>query len=647
MSKPKRKRFFYQRFAWVILLGFALATPVVFFGAAKAVSSNSNKVEDWLPAGFKETSELDWFRERFVGDQFVLISWEGCRLGDRQQRDGAVDDPRIERLARLLVPGETTAPSADPTHEAMNQADSRYSHYFKSVVTARRLLDQLTAGPNGVPYDKAVARLTGSLIGTDGKQTCLMVNLTDNAISNFKGAIGRGNRRLIGRQPQGALFDALQDCGVDIETVHIGGPPVDNVAIDEEGERTLIRLAGLSCLLGLGLAWFSLRSIKLTGIVFGCGILSAAAALASIWFTGEKTDAVVLSMPALVYVLAISGAVHLINYYRDAVEEGGLEGATDRAIAHGWKPALLCSVTTALGLLSLYSSELVPIRKFGLYSALGVMQMLVVLFLYLPAALQIWPVRPRCRKETVGDTRLPKSRKTSEVSAGETAGSTNERTQLPSASATAAFWERFASWVIRHHLGVTAGCVLFIGTIGFGLTRVRTSIDLMKLFDRDARILHDYRWLEANVGRLVPMEIVLRFESDTLRDAADPAGRQVDFSLLERLELVSALQHTVDRRFGSGGQDVIGPSMSAVTFIPPLPAQRHGTSSVIRRSVTESKIEASYDELLSSGYLRIDPVDRAELWRISIRVAAFQDVDYGLFSDRLREDVEPLLEAFR
>ncbi|MBI2480449.1 MAG: MMPL family transporter, partial [Planctomycetia bacterium] len=627
MSNAPNKSPLFQRFAWVILLGVALATPVVFFGAGKAVSSNSNKVEDWLPAGFKETGELGWFRERFVGDQFVIVSWEGCQLGDRRPRDGSGDDPRIEQLALLLVPDGTEGSSTDSANELTDRTHTRYSEYFKSVMTARRLLNQLTAEPNGVPYDKAVARLTGSLIGADGKQTCLIVTLSDAAISDFKGAIARGNTRLLGRKPQGALFDALQECGIDIETVHIGGPPVDNVAIDEEGERTLIRLAGLSGLLGLGLAYFSLRSIKLTAIVFGCGILSAAAALASIWFTGEKTDAVVLSMPALVYVLAISGAVHLINYYRDAVDEGGLHGATDRAIAHGWKPALLCSITTALGLLSLYSSELVPIRKFGLYSAIGVMLMLVTLFLYLPAALQIWPVSPRQRRGN--------------------AGGTDEQARLSNASAMSVFWERFASWIIRHHLWVTAGCVLVVGIIGFGLTRVRTSIDLMKLFDGDARILRDYRWLEANVGRLVPMEIVLRFERDTLRDASDPSGRYVDFSLLDRLELVSVLQQTIEQRFGSGGQDVVGPSMSAVTLIPPLPLRRQGTSSVIRRSVTESKIEASYNDLLSSGYLRIDPVDQAELWRVSIRVAAFQDVDYGLFSDTLREDVEPLLEAFR
>ncbi len=100
----------------------------------------------------------------------------------------------------------------------------------------------------------------------------------------------------------------------------MGGPPVDNVAIDEEGERTLIRLALLSGGFGLVLAWWSLRSVKLTLIVFGCGLLSGAIGLAAVWWTGQTSDAVLMSMPSMVYVLAISGAVHLINYYREEVD---------------------------------------------------------------------------------------------------------------------------------------------------------------------------------------------------------------------------------------------------------------------------------------------------------------------------------------
>jgi len=85
----------------------------------------------------------------------VLISWEDCRLGDRTQRDGSGDDPRIEQLALMLDPAETGELSADSANSPTDLKDTKYSQYFKTIVTARRLLNQLTAGPNGVPYDKA------------------------------------------------------------------------------------------------------------------------------------------------------------------------------------------------------------------------------------------------------------------------------------------------------------------------------------------------------------------------------------------------------------------------------------------------------------------------------------------------------------
>ncbi len=43
-----------------------------------AVQRMKNDVKDWLPSDFAETRELDWFRERFLGEQFVVVSWEGC-----------------------------------------------------------------------------------------------------------------------------------------------------------------------------------------------------------------------------------------------------------------------------------------------------------------------------------------------------------------------------------------------------------------------------------------------------------------------------------------------------------------------------------------------------------------------------------------
>src|SRR3990172_12904116 len=76
---------FFARFSLPILMLFAFAAPLLIQGAQKAIKSNTNKVQDWLPKTFRETTELRWFRQHFVADQFVLISWDSCTLGGNLQ----------------------------------------------------------------------------------------------------------------------------------------------------------------------------------------------------------------------------------------------------------------------------------------------------------------------------------------------------------------------------------------------------------------------------------------------------------------------------------------------------------------------------------------------------------------------------------
>jgi len=617
------QRTFFGRLAWPVLLLVGLATPFIVYSAYRTVRSNSNRVQDWLPKSFVETGDLAYFREHFLGDQFVLISWEGCKLGgDPADPDSEPDDPRIEKLVHALVPPDDT-PVRDPK-----------LRYFKAVTTGRHLLNQLTGPPSDMPYAEALKRLQGLVIGPDGRQTCVMVSLTDDASSHLRELLGRGETRLRrSKHKPGLLFDILAECGVEKNAVHLGGPPVDNVAIDEEGERTLVRLAFLSGGFGLLLAWWSLRSVKLTLIVFGCGLLSGALGLAAVWWTGQSADAVLMSMPSLVYVLSISGAVHLINYYREEVDHRGVVGAPERALAHGWKPTTLCSVTNAIGLVCLCASELTPIRKFGAYSALGMIMVLAVLFIYLPAALQIWPLK---RKEPAADE-----------SATQSAPSCASEEQRPTEGVLDRFWQRFGHYVIQHNGMVSVVSMVVIAVLAAGIFKVRTSIDLMELFDSKARILTDYRWLEDNVGRLVPMEIVIKFREESRLRENRQRPDDHRYTLVDRAAIVAQVQSVLEERFGERGENIIGPSLSAVTF---LPAEAHGQGRGIggtaTRAVANTRLAKSYEDLIASGYLRVDPNDNSELWRVSLRVAAFQDVDYGRFADEVRRLVEPLTHQY-
>ncbi len=602
----------------VVLLAIFLLTPIIFYCAIRAVAGNKNDVTDWLPASYPETKRLNWFRNFFVADQFVIISWDGCQLGDPSL--GSQDDPRIAKLANALR--SVTLQPAD---------GSESFHCFSSITTAREILDELTSSPSEIPYAEAVRRLKGTLIGVDGKQTCLIASLSKQSIDRMREVLGRPNDRPLRLRPpqQSPLFIALAEVGLSNAEVRLGGPPIDNVAIDEEGERTLIQLALLSGAFGIALTWWSLKSLRMTFIVFGCGILSAALSLATVYITGSTMDAILMSMPALIYVLAVSGAIHFINYYREAIHDGGFEGAVARARIHAFKPALLCSVTTAIGLASLVLSDIIPIGKFGGYSAAGVLSMLAVLFIVLPAIMQLWPWHP---------PEVPHPTHSEQTS--------NNRLRNPKLT-----WLAWAKAVHRHHLLVMTGCLAVIVALCFGLPRVTTSIDLLKLFSEEARILADYRWFEEKLGRLVPIEVVIRFprtqRQEHLPEGAQPVELLQTMSFLERLEMVQRVQNAIQTKLGTEGEDLVGATMSAVTFAPNLADGSNSFVNATMRYVVSEELTEHHEQLEDSGYLAIDEQNDEELWRISVRVAAFHDFDHGQLVNHLKSAVEPVLATQR
>jgi len=461
------------------------------------------------------------------------------------------------------------------------------------------------------------------------RQTCFIVTMSDAGKRDLARVIGRP---ILGK-PRGRVLDlAINECGISADELKMGGPPVDNVAIDEEGTITLVRLVGFSAVIGITLSLLCFRSIKVTIMVFFVGGVAAVASLAIVFWSGSipgmahlsSVDAVLMSMPALVYVLGLSGAVHIVNYYREAVEEEGVDGAAERALSHAWGPCTLAAFTTALGLISLYSSNLMPIKKFGLFSALGVMATLSLLFCYLPAALTIWPF-------------ISKKRQSEE--AGVTKAIEN-------------MWLATGRWIIGNHWIVTVGCVALMIGVGLGLNKIKTEVQLLKLFDADSKIISDYHWLEGNLGKLVPMELVVSVKPEVIRPSLEKlkaisektpkAYDEASFQLtvLERMQLVDRIQKVCEREFGESGRDVIGKGMSAATFVSDLPA----VTDFSTRGAFNSQLERQFGAL-PTDYVRTDT--RNELWRISERLGALNDVDYGVFVHEQKVAVEPVITAYQ
>lgn len=572
------RRGFFGRFNLVVLCAVTFLIPFMWLGANRALLSNKNDVKSWLPDTYQETATFEWYRKHFESDMFILASWEGCTL----------DSPKLELLSRRLAL-ETQRPEDDPYR------------FFKSVITGTQLVKQMVE-TQGLTREEAIDRLRGFLVGQDGQQTCLVLVIDPKAEERWEHYF-RGNprKKFLHAVVESVYTAAREICDIKPEQLHLGGPPVDNVAIDVEGQRSLVRLAVVCGVIGAVMAWWCLRSWTLTLIVFSTGVYSAGLSMILVWLSGTSMNAILLTMPALVYVAAVSGAIHMANYYRDTVRTHmawGLpdptSGAPEKALRSAFLPLFLATFTTAFGLASLAVSELVPIQSFGLFSAAGIVVSFLFLCLYVPSMLQEWPIpqiaHPR-RKFAFDPGRWPG-------------------------------WKRVADAIITHPTWVVAGCAALMVTGAIGASQIKTSVKLMRLFSPQATIIRDYAWLEEKLGPLVPMEVVIKVDRNTAK-----------LDLLEQMKLVAEVQQSIKQL------PDVGSVIAAPTFARSLPTR----PGLLERRTWIVQLQRHRKDLRDYW----SEEGNTYLWRVSARVKALTDLDYGEFVEDIRKQVEPVLARYQ
>ncbi len=555
----------------LLLIYAAASLPPVLFGAALATRATPNSPLDWVPGDFPARREYDEFTRVFGSGDVVVASWDGCTL----------DDGRLDELAKRL---RDSAAFRLNGHSLLDR-----------VTTGREAVAFLTQPMTGIERSEAVHRLRGTLVGPDGKTTCVVVSLT---------AAGLADRSRVVAELRKAIEET---CLIPESRQHLAGPAIDGLAVDDASRQTLDRLAIPSAAVTFGVCWWCLRSLRAAGVVFGLAVYCQAVTLSLIHWSGGSMTALLIVLPPLVQVLAVAGGVHLINYYFDALRTGDPDDAPRRALQAGWLPCVLSAGTTAVGTASLLVSQLSPVRQFGGYASAGVLLTAGLLLTLIPAALAFKPLQP---DRLSGKTRPPDENEDED----DPAADRHERDR--------AGWQRLTLFLSRYHLPVAAVILAVTAVAGRDALSARTSVRIETLFPANSRILSDYRWIESRLGPLVPIEVVLTCDADCTLSPRD------------RLWLVWRVHRELLGIKGVGG------ATSAVTFIPHL-SSPDGLPADARRAVVEQALDGVRPAWIDLRQL--EEQGKTQRWRATAFVPAGGNSDYGAFLRTVRERVAPVL----
>jgi len=549
-----------SRFAPFVVAAFLLGSPVLFFGAVKAVGTNSNRVLDWLPRSFEETRRLLWFVDRFGSDELLAAGWPDC----------SIDAPQVEQFVRL----------------ARERKQDASVPVFREVTSGLHVLEELTKPPLSLPDAIAKQRMSSWILGPDETATCIIARIQPDSDGNYD--------RVGAYQ---CLQEIAAEVGVPADDLRIAGPTANKFAIDEAGSKWMVQMGLASMLTGCFLAWVCLRAWWDVLAIFLAALLASAASLAIVFFSGYKMDSVLMTMPALVFVLTTSGGIHLTHYLREGLREVSSENAPLFAIRIGWLPCTLACLTTMIGLGSLAVSRVTPVIRFGVFSAIGVVVCLVFLLSFWPClSLLLAKARPKKRTANLGE---------------------NE------------WWEPLFRFATRRWATVLGVAALVFPLLILGLAKTNASVHIKDLLPKASHLLASYGWLQEKIGPLVPVEVVVSFPED--------AALSADKAMVSRAAMVEALRQRIEKLEMSGG------CIAATTFAPELPLGAGGRNLMLRR-VVGRHLAKNRDRLVEVGFLKDDTSGEhpLSLWRISTRVSSEQS-DYSVFLGELEQTVKDYL----
>lgn len=409
---------------------------------------------------------------------------------------------------------------------------------------------------------------------------------------------------------------AAAECGIPAESLRMGGSTIAGTAVDaavrdaswnrsapvwkiwQRSPMALAAIAGFFC------SWLTLRSFKLASMVQGVSIFVAALATALIVPMGASMNMVLIVMPTLLLVITVSGAIHLCNYWKKSSHQTAQQSVKE-AVSHALMPCVLAASTTAIGLASLLVSNLVPVREFGLFSAIGCFISVAGVLLLLPAA-------------------LLHSKPPQQTEAG-----TSEQ-----------LFRSFALLVTRHYrfhivtsLGLTA-------VAGFGLQWFRTETKAIRYFPDDARIVADYEFLEHNLSGIVPVDTIVSFSRE----------QQEALPFDQRVQAVLRLQNALeDHPEVSGALSLASfldvSDWNSASRMARMKSRKQ--ESMIRNRITgpdsentevSSMIAVADTDLSTPGDAGITLQNEGdEIWRISCQSSILSDCDYRILTSQLNQ----------
>jgi len=335
------------------------------------------------------------------------------------------------------------------------------------------------------------------------------------------------------------------------ENVYVAGRPIVEGTMAVLGPADMRRMVPVVIGVIILALLVLLRSVKNTILTLLVVLFSTIWTFGLLAVVNLPIYAVFTTIPVMLIAIGVADGIHLFSHvdiYLASHPNATKLEATRNMLKEMWRPVVMTSVTTAVGFISLLTSQVYPIKYFGLFTAFGVMVAMVFSLVLIPAGIML-----------LG---LPNGRKFKAKSSDD--------------PLAVSFAHRFAQNLLKYKwvtLGLTA---IIIAISIFGASKVWINSSFLDKFEKDSDIVLTDQFINDHFGGTSTLNLILESQE---KDA---------FKNPDLLRLVDRLQSDVE------SVQVVGSSFGLPDYLKRMNKVMHADDEAYNTIPESSDLVAQY-----------------------------------------------------
>ena len=451
-------------YRWRFVLTGAAILGAILLAPRANITNIDNDITAWFSKDDPVYRDYERFREEFAGTRTLIVALQA----DSPER---LFSPEV--LAYIeRVTGDIER--VDTVQRVTSLATATIVDAVPDGLDVRPLIEVArTRGPDELrrrALDDELLR--GDLVSEDGTVAALIVSFDEDRIDAVRAGVIQKIHDIVDPGLP-ARIRSYYNGSLEISETY------NRITLDNQRKFTPPIL--LFTVLAI---YATFRSMRKTGLALLAIAISVVWTLGLYSLLGFTYNVLASMIVPLIVVLAIADDVHIMQHWDEERRHHDAEQAFKNTIAHLTTPLLGASATTALGMLSLATSEVVAVRSFGVGSAIGIMVDFAISLVVMPTLLSL--VKP------------------------ETAIAPHERYLLPPL-------QRVAGWSTAHPATVFAVCVAVGATAALGMLRLRVDTNHINFFSSNHPISESAAVIDTKLAGVYSFQIMLEGPPESLR----------------------------------------------------------------------------------------------------------------------------------